>query len=301
MITAIVGVGALGSLFAARLVAVTPVLMIGHWIDHLQQIEHHGLELIELDGQSSHHPIPVSRQFHQLKDRPIDRVLVLVKGPQTAAAAEDIARILPAGGQVLTLQNGLGNREILKQNLPTADVQAGTTAQGATVVAPGIVRHAGNGKTYLPPAAADWASLFDLAGIPVEIDPNVEAIIWKKLIVNAGINPLSAILNQPNGFLAENPEARVTMMQAAREAAQVAAAVGISLTYDDSDNPAKAVLEVARQTAGNLSSMVQDVRRGVKTEIESITGVIVRLGQKYGVKVPVNQELYRQVLEIEAA
>lgn len=155
------------------------------------------------------------------------------------------------------------------------------------------MRHAGNGVTYLPAAAAEWLDLFQKAGLPVVASANIEGVIWGKLIINAGINPLSALLNQPNGFLADDPAARATMIAAAREAAAVARALGIDLPYDD---PAAAVVEVARQTAENISSMLQDVRRGAATEIDAITGAVIRLGAAVGVATPVNQNLYKELI-----
>lgn len=267
MTTVVVGVGSLGSLFAARLSKLTPVVMFGRWRSHLERIRRHGLHLLERDGRRLiFNPAAAGEpDALTLTDTSIERVLVLVKSYQTAAKAAQIGRFAPSGISILTLQNGLGNREILASALPEAVIWAGSTAQGALIVEPGVVRHTGSGLTHLPAGAEEWAHLFEGAGIPVSVSDDVDSIIWGKLIINAGINPLTAILNRPNGFLVTDDPSRRLMINAAEEAANVAAALGIELPYPD---PAAAVLEVAGQTAANLSSMLQDVRRGVPTEID---------------------------------
>lgn len=289
MITAVVGVGALGSLFAARLSTVTSVVLVGRWRAHLDIIARRGLQLIERDGRITIATISVETEVKRLADQPISRVLLLVKAPQTAAKADLIARFLKTDRSVLTLQNGLGHFELLSKALPDRTIFTGTTAQGATVIEPGVIRHAGDGTTHLPAEAVDWLDLLGTAGLPVAAAEQIDSILWGKLVINAGINPLSAIVDRPNGFLAEDPTTRSLMIAAAREAAAVAAGLNIDLPYDD---PAAAVLSVALQTADNLSSMVQDVRRGAPTEIDAITGEVIRRGREIGVATPVNQHLY---------
>jgi 2-dehydropantoate 2-reductase len=122
------------------------------------------------------------------------------------------------------------------------------------------------------------------------------SLLWGKLVINAAINPLTALLRVPNGELLERPAARELLAEAALEATSVALKQGISLPYPD---PVLAVQEVARNTAANYSSMLQDVMRGTITEIEAINGAIVKMGEHFGVPTPVNRMLWRLVKSLD--
>ena len=126
----------------------------------------------------------------------------------------------------------------------------------------------------------------------IEIVRDANALIWGKLVISAAINPLSALLKVPNGVLLEKPSARALMAVLAVETAAVASASGIHLPFLD---PIMTVETVARQTAGNYSSMFQDVKRGAKTEIDSICGAIVSTGAEIGVSAPVNKTMWQLV------
>jgi 2-dehydropantoate 2-reductase len=124
------------------------------------------------------------------------------------------------------------------------------------------------------------------AGFKVEIVPDARALIWAKLVINAAINPLTALLRIRNGELLERPAARALMGRLAEEAAAVAAAEQVALPFSDA---ASAAEQVARRTSGNHSSMLQDVLRAAPTEIDSICGAITRAGERHGLPTPVNR------------
>jgi 2-dehydropantoate 2-reductase len=196
--------------------------------------------------------------------------------------------------RVLTLQNGLGNREVLARFLGEGSVYAGVTTTGATLLGPGRVRAGGEGTISLVEnhrlrAFVDW---LQRAGFAVQTVSDITGLIWGKLVVNAAINPLTALLQIPNGELLHLHSARVIMAKTAREAAAVAAAKGVQLTFED---PVKQVEEVARKTAANRSSMLQDIQRGAPTEIDAICGAIIHTGAELGVPTPVNDTLYHLV------
>ena len=148
----------------------------------------------------------------------------------------------------------------------------------------------------LLPLVAALAALLRQAGFTTHLVEHVDSLVWGKLAVNAGINPLTALLNVPNGYLAQDPRARRIMMAAAAETAAVAAAQGIPLPYASAPQRA---LAVAQATAANHSSMLQDVRQGRPTEIEAICGAIARVGQQWSVPTPVNTALWRLVKALE--
>ena len=126
----------------------------------------------------------------------------------------------------------------------------------------------------------------------VDVIPDANALVWGKLVVNAAINPLTALLGVPNGALLERPAARRVMATLARETAAVARALGISLPFGD---PVARAEDVARHTAANRSSMFQDVKRGAPTEIDAICGAIFRAGEARGVAAPVNWAMWQLV------
>ncbi|HLN61659.1 MAG TPA: 2-dehydropantoate 2-reductase, partial [Symbiobacteriaceae bacterium] len=210
------------------------------------------------------------------------------------------------GGQpVGNRRTGLGNAEALAGVLGPDRVLAGTTAQGATLLGPGRVAHGGNGPTRIAPwtpggAAAleveRVAALFNRAGLAASTAADARPLLWAKLAVNCAINPLTAILRVTNGQLLERPDARRLMEAAAREAGAVAAACGVRLR----EEPVAQAIAVAGATAANRSSMLQDVERGRRTEIDAISGAVARLGAEHGVGAPVNATLAELVRALEA-
>jgi 2-dehydropantoate 2-reductase len=215
-------------------------------------------------------------------------VLVLVKSWQNPRVAGRLAALRAAGGIVLTLQNGLGNREALGPS-----THAGTTAEGAALVGPGRIQPGGTGATHA--AVPEWVvSLLRTAGFDAHRadEKDVEGLIWAKLVANCGINALTALLRIRNGELLTHPEAQTLMGQAAAECAAVAQAKSIALPFAD---PVEYTMEVARRTAGNRSSMLQDLLRGAPTECDAINGAVVREGQRVGIPTPVNERLWQRV------
>jgi len=289
---AVIGSGSMGSLFAARLSLVADVTMVGSWSAQIQAINEKGLMLISPGGKSSRYSFRAVLDAKEVE--PAAYALVLVKGWQTERAAETARQVMAENGLALTLQNGIGNLEKIVKVVGRRRSALGVTSDGATLVEPGIVRHAGHGITHIAaaPETADrmllMTDLLARAGFDARLAADADSLVWGKLAVNAGINPLTGLLQKPNGFLVENKTARQLMESAALETAQVAEAQGITLPFP---NAAQRALQVARETATNYSSMAQDVSRGTPTEIESITGAVVDLGHKFGVATPINEAL----------
>jgi len=285
----IVGTGALACLFAARLAAVgTKVTLLGTWPEGLEALRTHGVRVKD-DGEERAYPVQATADPAECAG--IRLALVLVKSWQTERAARQLGACLPSDGLALTLQNGLGNRETLEQALGPSRVALGVTTGGATLVGPGRVRPGGEGVISLGahPRLDPLAGLLRSAGFTVEIVQQPDGLLWSKLVVNAAINPLTALLRVPNGELLNRPSARTLMADAAREAAAVATALHLELTHED---PVTTVEDVARRTAANHSSMLQDVQRGASTEIDAICGAIVAAGERCGLPTPVNRTLW---------
>ncbi len=277
----ILGAGALGTLFAHALSSHTSAEV---WLFAQRPFG----DVLEVEGTEGA-PVRVTTAPSQ----PVDLLLVLVKAYATADALRWAAGAIGPSTVGLTLQNGLGNAEALAEVLGPGRVLAGTTAQGATLLAPGRVRHAGRGPTYLAPWApggADPAPVAELlcqARIPTEAVADPQPLLWGKLAVNCGINALTALLRVPNGELLRRPGARRLMEAAAREAGEVARASGVTLA----DEPVARTLAVAEATAANRSSMLQDVEAARRTEIDAINGAVAERARRLGIAAPTNETL----------
>jgi 2-dehydropantoate 2-reductase len=276
------GTGAMACLFGARLAAVADVTLVGTWREAIQAIRERGILLEDARGTQR---VPVGARFYDDPPVKADLALVLVKAWQTGEVAAHLQEYLLPGSVAITLQNGLGNVELLG-----AQARAGSTGEGATLLGPGHVKSGGSGKTFAvaPDGVMD---LFRRAGFEAYPSDAAEAdsLLWGKLCINCGINALTALLRVKNGELLEMQSACDLMVQAAQECARVAVSKQIRLPYGD---PAARVQEVARNTAGNVSSMYQDILRGTPTECDAIYGSVVRHAQLQGVDAPVNRILW---------
>jgi 2-dehydropantoate 2-reductase len=289
----IVGTGALATLFAARLAQAGHIItMLGTWRDGIEALEQHGARFVDSHGDEKRYPVHATDDPRECVGA--RHVIVLVKAWQTERVASQLQTCLADDGLVLTLQNGLGNRETLMQSLGLDRVAIGIVMAGATLLGPGLVKAGGEGKISLEQnqALGPVEEALRSAGFNIQTVDDVRSLIWGKLIVNAAINPLTALLRVKNGELLERPSAREMMRALARETAQVANAEGINLPFDD---PISAVEEVARKTAENTSSMLQDVLRGAPTEIDAICGAVVNIAQKHEVNTPINWACWQLV------
>jgi 2-dehydropantoate 2-reductase len=295
----IVGTGALGSLFAARLAqAGQHVTILGTWKEGLDAILRNGVQLIDSNGNQ--------HQFHvRAIDDPrecagIKHALVLVKAWQTERAANQLKGCLAQDGLAVTLQNGLGNRETLIRSLGPERVALGVTTTGATLLGPGSVKAGGEGPISIERnrALAPLEAALQTASFDVRIVDDARSLAWGKLVINSAINPLTALLKVPNGELLERPSAREVMVELARETAGVAHAEGIALPFE---NPVAATEDVARRTAANQSSMLQDVLRGAPTEIDAICGAVVNYGEKHHIPTPANWNCWKLVRALHTA
>jgi 2-dehydropantoate 2-reductase len=287
----IAGTGAMACLFGARLAEHASVTLLGAWPEGLAALQS-GIHLEKEDGSEQIADVRATSNPADCQGAKL--ALVLVKSWQTARAADQLAQCLAPDGLALTLQNGLGNIEILQGILGKDRAALGVTTTGATLLGPGRVRPGGAGPTHLAPHVGlePMIDLLRRAGFEVEMHDDLQSLVWGKLAVNAGINPLTALLDVPNGALLDHPPARLVMVAAAEETADVARAQGIALPYADT---ASQVMDVARRTAENTSSMRADTHRRAPTEIDAISGAVVEHGQRLGVETPVNWTLWRLI------
>lgn len=285
----ILGTGALATFFAHRLAAAgVGVTLLGTWPEGLAALRRIGAQV---EGAGS---FPVQARNDSADCRGTKLALVLAKSWQTERAARQLANCLAEDGLAVTLQNGLGNDDILSDALGRERVARGVTTFGATLLAPGIVRFGGEGRVILVPQLRlnPLKKMLRVASVSTNTTTDIESVIWNKLVVNAAINPLTALLKVKNGELLERPSARALMGELARETASVAKALGVTLPYR---SPERAAEDVVRRTSENTSSMLQDVLRGAPTEIDVINGAVVRWGEKVDVAAPVNRVIWALV------
>ena len=287
----LVGTGALATLLAARLGAIGPVSVLGSWKEAIAAFRERGVLLETEEGTLR---VPVAATSDPLDCRGSRLAFVLVKAGATARAAGMIRSFLSPEGVAVTLQNGLGNSETLARSLGPERVVTGAAEVGATLVAPGRARHGGGRRISLAahPRVGRVEALLARAGFEVSIVPDAKRLVWEKLSVTAPLLPLTALLGVTNGEVLRRPSARALLESAAREVVATAAALGVELPSGD---PGEAARRVAVATAGNVSSMLQDVRRGVATEIDAINGEVVAAARRLGARAPVNETLWLAV------
>ncbi|MBI6875503.1 ketopantoate reductase family protein [Clostridium aciditolerans] len=290
---AIIGAGAMGSLYGGYLSrAGEDVYLVDIWQSHIDEINSNGLIIKEGEEEIVVYP----KAFSKAEEiGSVDLAIIFVKSILTEKALANNKAILGSNTLVMSLQNGYGNIEQIEKYVKSENIIAGTTAHGATMLGPGNIKHAGNGVTHIGwlknnknNSIEQIAAALKRAGFDTNISDNVMELIWSKLIVNVGINALTAILEVENGKLLDIDETKYLMKLAVEEAIDVAEALGVKFNRDET---IEKVMQVAYNTAENKSSMLQDILNKRKTEIETINGAIVREGIKHFVKTPVNTVL----------
>ena len=288
---AVVGAGAMGSLFGALLAeAGNDVWLYDVWPEHVQSILQNGLQ-IEREGKIRTVKIKATADPQQIGRAEL--VIIFVKSSRTKSAAATAQTIAAANGSVMTLQNGMGNADVIAEFIESERILAGTTSHGATLLGPGSIRHAGIGPTTIGAwsqtedgrqRAGQFAEFFNQAGIKTESVADVRSVVWNKLLINIGINAITALTHIKNGQILDLEITRELSRAAVLEAISVAQAENIKVQ----DDAIERVFKVAEATALNRSSMGQDVDNRRQTEIAAINGFIVSEAKRLDLAAPVN-------------
>jgi len=300
----IVGPGAMGCLIAAYLCAKTKeeVWLFDKDAVRAQQLQNKGL-IVEEAQESIRAKVRATARSADIGIA--DLAIICTKSYSTDSACQQVRGIFGEKTLVLTLQNGIGNVQILSEYFKAGSILCGVTNHGSTLLGTGHVRHAGRGETIIgrPDGKVtrelkDVQAIFNRAGFETKISKNIDSVVWSKLIVNVGINALTALTNLQNGRLIEYDGTKEIMREAISEAARIAKRKRIRLIYDD---PIQKAETVCRATAANIASMLQDVMNHKRTEIEYINGAIVRLGKGLSIETPVNAVLTHLIRTIESS
>lgn len=267
----------------------------------MARIRRNGVYVREHSGEISRQQMAV-KQSLSTKDDP-DFVMLTVKAFDTDEAAR--LQLKPAGlnTTVLTMQNGLGNTETLRRYLPRRLLIAGSTTEGVTRIAPGIVNHSGTGTTWIgelngrqTERCSVLQAILDESGLRAIVSKNILGVLWLKAIVNSAINPISTLTQTNNIELLKIPDLLNACIKVIREGMKLAIADGVLLP----ESPISVLKRVLASTASNKSSMLQDIEAGRQTEIRQLNGVLSKTGKSLGLPTPYNQLLTRLLLGLEA-
>ncbi|HEC94578.1 MAG TPA: 2-dehydropantoate 2-reductase [Thermoplasmatales archaeon] len=291
----VVGAGAIGSLFGGLLTKNNEVVLLGRKT-HVEQIKKHGLRIT---GKTDTvvHPEAVSN-VDEVNEKP-DLLMITVKSYDTKEAAEDARQVIGEETVVLSLQNGLDNISKIASVLGKDRVVAGTTTEASLFLEPGKIEHTGKGVTVIGELDGSITERvkhiiksFNDVGFNTIVTNDIMKELWKKAIINACINPLTAIFDVKNGQILKHEMLHEIMKKVCHEGVKVAKSIGIKI---EEDEMVEKTVTVIKDTAENYSSMVQSLRKKRRTEIDSINGYLVKMGRKHGVNTPVNELLIKMV------
>jgi len=298
---AVVGAGAMGSLFGGLLTeSGADVWLLDIWAEHVKAVNENGLN-IEREGKFRSVSVKATTDPNRIGIS--DIVIIFVKSTNTRQAAKTAKFLMDDSSLILTLQNGMGNADTIAEVIEPARIIAGTTSHGATMLGPGSIRHAGIGPTTIgmwadggKDKALYIAKFLTEAGIKTEAVDDIQSVIWNKLLVNVGINAITALTGIKNGQLLDLSATQDISRAAVEEAMELARAQGVMIREDAVEH----VFEIAKATSPNRSSMGQDVDNKRLTEIEAINGFVVREAFKIGLNVPVNKTLTALIETLQA-
>lgn len=299
----VVGAGAMGCLFGGGLKeAGNEVLLVDVWKDHVQRINSQGL-LIEQDDQKRTVQAPACLPDEVIETP--DLVLIFTKSFHTETALASIAGALADHTHIMTLQNGVGHVDVIRKFVDTSRIIHGVTTYPCDLVGPGHIRTQGDGHIKMMTVdknhseflvAAD--DIFSKAGFNCRISPDVDVAIWEKLAFNSAMNALTAVLRQPVGAIGDAEEGRTLALQIVDEVVVVAQKQEIAV---DRKRICATVEMALAEHRDHQPSMLQDILKGRKTEIDFINGAAISAARSFGLTLPVNETVYRLVKTLEKA
>lgn len=284
---AILGGGAMGALFGGYLSRCNQVTIVDVNPALVERIRRCGVEIRERDGSVGiYRPQAVTSARGMA---PVELVVVFVKAMYSRAALEANRALIGPDTYLMTLQNGAGHEEVLLEFAPRERVIIGTTQHNSSVIAPGVVSHGGGGPTWLgclagsPEEVEPIARAFTDSGLEAGLSSQVQRLIWEKMFTNVSASVLTGVLQCPLGAISANPDAWAACRALIREAAAVAAGLGLEFDLEEKAAEVKAVCDNAPQ---GLTSIYADLRAGRPTEVDTISGSVVRAGERAGVPAP---------------
>lgn len=297
---AVIGAGAMGALYGGYLSRNNDVLLVDVNEKQVGTINENGLSIHEPDGSVTLcHPRATT---NTADEAPADVVVLFVKAMFSASALKANKSLIGPDTYLMTLQNGSGHEDILLQFVDRDHVVIGTTQHNSAVLGFGEIRHGGSGKTCIglldgnSQRIAHIAEAFTACGLEAMCDDQVQKLIWGKMFTNVSASVLTGVLQVPLGFIASDANAWALCERLVREA--VAVAAGEGLDFDVNEKIAE-VRGVCERSPGGLTSIYADLRDGRKTEVDTISGSVVRASRRNGVPAPTHEAMVALVHAME--
>lgn len=301
MKVAVMGAGAVGGYFGALLhTGGMDVSLIARG-QHLEAIQARGLHIQSGQGDFT---VPAKAVGDPREIGPVDLILFCVKAYDTEAAARQCLPIIREGTAILSLQNGVDNEEKIGIIAGAERVLGGVAYIGAGVSAPGVIIHTAEGRIVFGEVTggiSDRGKRLEQAlreaGLPIELSPDIQAALWRKLCWNAAFNAMNALIGGEVDILLRRPEGEALARAVMEEVHAVAASQGVTLSDDVVD---KLLHWTATAATGMKTSMRQDLEAGRRLEVDALNGVVVERGQAAGVSTPYNFALYALLKAMDA-
>ena len=297
---AVLGSGAMGGLFSAYLSRHHEVTVIDVNAALVDKVNAEGLEVREPDGSSQLYHPHATLSTEGMK--PVDLVVVFVKAMFSEGALRNNRSIIGPDTYLMTLQNGSGHEDTLGKFVDEEHIIIGTTQHNASVAGVGVTNHGGSGITHMGCVTGSAARLqkfadaFTECGLEADTSDGVQRMIWNKMFTNVSASVLTGILQVPLGYISQNEAAWAMCCQLIREAVDAAAGLGMTFDYNEKVAEVKAVCD---RSPNGLTSIYADLRDGRRTEVDTISGSIVRAGKKGGVATPSHEFAVQMVHAME--
>ena len=299
----IVGCGAIGGLFATALSKAADVTGFDANADHVAAIKRDGMRVTGKSPRVAR--FVITGNVEDLRGKNFDAIFFLIKSKATAAVLAQLRPVLAGNPVLVTVQNGMGNAEVLL-DVPGAIVARGATMNAGRYVEPGVVENLIEGKTWLGPTRGsvdDIAALgatMNAAGMVTEIVADPMGAVWSKFVFNCVMNPLGALMMGDNAARHNVAEMRALTDDMAAECMAVIEALGGRFAFPPMEFVAK-IRAGEVPLSKHAGSMALDIARGAPTEIDELTGFIVREGDRLKIPVPNCRTVARLVKGLELA
>lgn len=292
---AVIGPGAMGLLYGAKLSVCAEVVLIGNNAEHVKEINDNGI-VLRRDGSETvyHVPTVLSGQ----KTEPADMIILFTKAYLTEEALEQNRALIGPDTVLLTLQNGAGHEEMLSKFTDRRNILIGTTAQGSYRENAHTIVNSGLGDTAIGAISDEFTGIgeigdvFERSGFPCIISDNIRRTVWNKLMINASSSVLSGVLGVNQGYVAQNSHAWEICKALIREICETAAGEGYPF---DENEQIERIANHLKNAPGGYTSIYADLKNGRKTEVDYISGSVMRAAEKQG-KTATTQELMMRLV-----
>lgn len=297
---AVIGAGAMGSIYGGHLSLHNDVTLIDTNQTVVETIRKNGLKIQENGVDNLYHPGAAASSEGM---EPVDLVILFVKALYSRTALAGNRNIIGPDTYVMTLQNGAGHEDILREFVAEDRIIIGTTEDNGAVLDMGYIRHGGVGNTNIGMLVEDSSGIlerikdaFDSCGFHTRIHKNIQQLIWDKLFTNISLSAVTAVLQVNMGYIAANQYAWNMAMALLHEAVETAHALGLEA---DEKELAEKIRKTSEGSPNGVTSICADVRAGRRTEVDTISGSVVRAAKKAGVPVPVHEFVVNTIHALE--